>query len=668
MALTVKVPDGRTIKVPSDDREEASQIALDNAKKNPLPERDTTPLAAQLGEEDISTFGDIVKAPVAGVLGTLEGIVSLPAELIDWPTLDEGEVSVAETVRDAFDYITPTTRTGAGKAVKFVTQFMGPGIYASMIAKARGLGKLGQIGAFGAADVAATTPDVETLGDFFETGPTQRIETEDLVGSELSAAHLANRFKVASEGTALLLGGPAVIKAAAKGFGSMSEAVAKTDMAQAAAEGIRARFLDDVGTKADLENPTFLSRNIKKVKNKIAPYIRYRNDLPDDMVQSLRHLKISSDASGNKTARNSVEEITHGLEVLNKNGLLNETDQVSMLDALNDFLFPVQKGKTSRETIQSQGEKFLKDIDKRFGQAADKKRNIIGLNVYGTKGVFGHDKGLRFFKSAKTLRDDIDNLSRIIKDDLTDPIDLKLNKALTDVIENNMNFYGRTVYRAGHDVNFEPLRNADGTIDAIKQEKYNRAIDNILNNNMADSREAAQKVLAGIEKSVKSFSNANMKPKDMTSDEVLEGISTGILKGKKLDNLPAVRDYLGEYTGAKNIYGVIGRTKQADGTFKSEFGKIRQQTLEEQKVGLQYRVAETVSKMNNLIGQTKYYKGLRDYNDYLDPNKKFLFDEVPPGANYPDYEMIGSYKPGTTILTEGSIMRYGPLSGKWVKK
>ena len=204
----------------------------------------------------------------------------------------------------------------------------------------------------------------------------------------------------------------------------------------------------------------------------------------------------------------------------------------------------------------------------------------------------------------------------------------KLFNDLPDALENNMNFYGRTVYRAGHDVNFEPLRNADGTIDAIKQEKYNRAIDNILNNNMADSREAAQKVLAGIEKSVKSFSNANMKPKDMTSDEVLEGISTGILKGKKLDNLPAVRDYLGEYTGAKNIYGVIGRTKQADGTFKSEFGKIRQQTLEEQKLGLQYRVSETVSKMNNLIGQTKYYKGLRDYNDYLDPNKKFLFDEL----------------------------------------
>ena len=668
MSITIQVPDGRRVELPTDDLEVAKKAAANWAVKNPAPEIDTTELAARLDEEDVSTLGDMAKGIPAGILGAIEGVITLPAELIDYATLDEGEESIAEGIRDVFDTITPTTRTGAGNAVKFVTQFVVPGTVASKLAAARNIGRLGQIGAFGAADVAATTPDVETLGDFFETGPTQRIETEDLVGAELAAANLANRFKVASEGTALLLGGPAVIKAAAKGFGSMSEAVAKTDMAQAAAEGIRARFLDDVGTKADLENPTFLSRNIKKVKNKIAPYIRYRNDLPDDMVQTLRHLKISSVASGNKTARNSVEEITHGLEVLNKNGLLNETDQVSMLDALNDFLFPVQKGKTSRETIQSQGEKFLKDIDKRFGQAADKKRNIIGLNVYGTKGVFGHDKGLSFFKSAKTLRDDIDNLSRIIKDDLTDPIDLKLNKALTDVIENNMNFYGRTVYRAGHDVNFEPLRNADGTINAIKQEKYNRAVDNILNNNMADSREAAQKVLAGIEKSVKSFSNANMKPKDMTSDEVLEGISTGILKGKKLDNLPAVRDYLGEYTGAKNIYGVIGRTKQADGTFKSEFGKIRQQTLEEQKLGLQYRVSETVSKMNNLIGQTKYYKGLRDYNDYLDPNKKFLFDEVPRGANYPDYEMIGSYKPGTTIPTEGSIMRYGPLSGKWVKK
>lgn len=35
------------------------------------------------------------------------------------------------------------------------------------------MGKAGEIGAFAAADVIATTPDVETLGDFFDTGPTK---------------------------------------------------------------------------------------------------------------------------------------------------------------------------------------------------------------------------------------------------------------------------------------------------------------------------------------------------------------------------------------------------------------------------------------------------------------------------------------------------------------
>ena len=140
--------------------------------------------------------------------------------------------------------------------------------------------------------------------------------------------------------------------------------------------------------------------------------------------------------------------------------------------------------------------------------------------------------------------------------------------------------------------------------------------------------------------------------------------------------MPAVRDYLGEYTGAKNIYGVIGRTKQADGTFKSEFGKIRQQTLEEQKLGLQYRVSETVSKMSNLIGQNKYYKDLTDYNDYLGRakqadgtfNKQFLFDEVPTGARHADYEAIGSIDKYTGKPTESSMMKYGPLAGKFVKK
>ena len=43
------------------------QIAADN----PLPEIDPTQQAAQLGEEDVSTLGDVLKAPVAGLTPSL---------------------------------------------------------------------------------------------------------------------------------------------------------------------------------------------------------------------------------------------------------------------------------------------------------------------------------------------------------------------------------------------------------------------------------------------------------------------------------------------------------------------------------------------------------------------------------------------------------------------
>ena len=123
MSIKIKVPDGRTISVPTDDLEIAKKSVAQWVKKNPLPEIDRTERAAQLGEEDVSTFGDVLKAPAAGIISAISGAVSLPAELIDLVTLDEGEESIAEGVRDVFDTITPTTRTGLGQGVKFVFQY-----------------------------------------------------------------------------------------------------------------------------------------------------------------------------------------------------------------------------------------------------------------------------------------------------------------------------------------------------------------------------------------------------------------------------------------------------------------------------------------------------------------------------------------------------------------
>ena len=656
MSIKIKVPDGRTISVPTDDLEIAKKSVAQWVKKNPLPEIDRTERAAQLGEEDVSTFGDVLKAPAAGIISAISGAVSLPAELIDLVTLDEGEESIAEGVRDVFDTITPTTRTGLGQGVKFVFQYGVPGGIASKIAKTAGLGRAGQIGAFGAADVVATNPDVETLGDFFDTGPTKRINTEDLVGAEIAAANLINRFKVASEGTALLLGGPAMIKGIAKGTGSVADRIAKSNAAQsagntasAAVDGIKAKIFDNVGTTPDLENPGFISRNIKRLSDKIT----FRGDMPDDASKQLQHLKIQSVSLANKKARNSIEELTTGLKALNKSGQINDVDESAILNALNDYIFPTPKGKTSRESVQAGAAKMLKETDDLF-------KNIDDKRFSGSKSLFGKEKTYSLFDSAAKIRKDIDDMSNVIANDLRavdDLADNKLNEALIAEIDKNMNFYGRTVYRALTDPDFDPLyKPGTKIVDPVKEKKLNDALNEIVEKSGKDkvTRQEAEEQLENILSNVRSFSNANMKPKDMFLDDTLDGISKGILKNKKLDNLPAVRDFLGEYSAAKNVYGVIGRTKEKGGKIK--YGKLRERDLDEQKVGLQYRVSETVSKMANLIEQTNYYKNLKRHSDSLPNDRKFLFDKKPLGS-FGQFEQIPD-----------QISKYGALAGKYIKK
>ena len=210
--MLIKLYDGRSIDVPTDDVDKAKLVAARWAKENPVVER-----GAQLGEEDISALGDIGRGIGAGLVGAVEGIASLPAELADLAT--DPEESNAEAVREFFGQYKPTTSTTLGEAAKFITQFAVPGGLAAKAAKAAQLGRAGQIGSFAAADFAATTPDIETLGDFFDGGPTKRLDASELAGAERAAAELSNRLKVAGEGATLLLGVPAAVRVAAPVLG-----------------------------------------------------------------------------------------------------------------------------------------------------------------------------------------------------------------------------------------------------------------------------------------------------------------------------------------------------------------------------------------------------------------------------------------------------------------
>ena len=171
--IRVRLPNGRSVPVNTDDESVARRTAQRYLDENPLVER-----GAQLGEEDISALGDIGRGIGAGLVGAAEGLASLPAELIDYTT--DADESKAAAVREFFGQYKPTTSTTLGEVAKFITQFAVPGGFAAKAAKVAKLGRAGQVSAFAAADVAATTPDVETLGDFFDGGPTNWIVTGKL--------------------------------------------------------------------------------------------------------------------------------------------------------------------------------------------------------------------------------------------------------------------------------------------------------------------------------------------------------------------------------------------------------------------------------------------------------------------------------------------------------
>ena len=640
--IKVNLSDGRSLNIDTDDKD----VALGSARKflanNPFVER-----GAQLGEEDVSAFGDIARGVGAGLVGAVEGIASLPAELVD--LISDDDESNAQTVRDFFSQYKPTTSTTLGEAAKFITQFAVPGGLAAKAAKAARLGRAGEVAAFAAADVAATTPDVETLGDFFDGGPTKRINTEGLMGAERAAAELGNRFKVAGEGAALILGVPKALGLASKGIGAGADALAKTERLKNTARAIRDpdSILSNVGVKPDIEDPTFLQKNIAKASKLATRYLTFQGDMPDSLSKQLESLRVQELNSSNNAARQSLEEVDNTLKALKASGNLNDVDERVTLNALNDYLFAEKKGNKSREIVRNEARLTLSGIDET-------------LNKAKTPSLLLGKRDFDLVKTADKLRKQIDDMSDKILEDTF--MSAEMSAKLTTAIGANKTYYATRMYRSLKDENgYVPT--PDQTDKALK-EILN--ISEAANIGQAMSEEAAYGVLNDLRRKV-SFNNANMKPQDQFAESTLSGVGQKIMKGRTLDNLPAVRDFLGEYSGGSNVFG---RVKRSDGTFGEDV--IRQRSLEEQRVGLRTRAIETVDGMTKAITKANYYKNLNDYNNSLPLDNRFIFDAPP--ANLP-IEEIGKYKRigmedafSGAEVSQSAKNRFGPLAGKYVKE
>jgi len=642
--MLVKLYDGRSIDVPTDDADKAKLIAARWAKENPQVER-----GAQLGEEDVSTLGDIARGVGAGLVGAAEGIVSLPAQLTDLAT--DPEESNAEAVREFFGQFKPTTSTTLGEAAKFITQFAVPGGAAAKAAKAAQLGRAGQIGSFAAADFAATTPDVETLGDFFDGGPTKRLDTSELEGAERAAAELGNRLKVAGEGATLLLGVPAAVRVAVPVIGKGVDAVASTDVVKRTAQAIRDpdSILENVGVKADIEDPTFLQRNLAQASKKARKYLTFQGEMPDVFSRQLQALKTQQISAQNQRARQSMEEVDNALKALKSSGNLTETDERLTLNALNNYMFAENVGVSTapgfkpRDVVRQEGREALVALDRKLKSAT-------------SKSLFGGKRELSLLDAADKFRTQIDNLSDTIRNDTF--LTKDLSEGLAKAIGDNKGYYATRMYRSFKDKDaYVPdqnqLRSALDEIIRISESVPGQGL----------SEEAALGVLNNLRQRV----SPNTKPSDQFNDLTLSAVNRGPLRDRKLNDLPAVRDFLGEYSGASEV---IGRIKKKDGTFG--LGTIRQRSLEEQRIGIRTKAIDTIDGMSKAINKARYFQNLNTYNNTLPDGSKFIFDSRPVTASLQEadsYKRVGMEGAlSDAAVTTEAKQKYGPLAGKYVKE
>ena len=88
--IKVRLPDGRSVKVDTEDESVARQKAQVFYDNNPMPvER-----GAQLGEEDVSAAGEIARGVGAGLVGGVEGLSSLPEQITKQNSPNDGSYNL----------------------------------------------------------------------------------------------------------------------------------------------------------------------------------------------------------------------------------------------------------------------------------------------------------------------------------------------------------------------------------------------------------------------------------------------------------------------------------------------------------------------------------------------------------------------------------------------
>jgi len=490
-------------------------------------------------EEDVSTLGEIGRGIGAGVVSIPQGIAELGAGVYDL-LADE---DTTQSVTAFFEQYKPETTTGVGNFFKYATQFGIPGLGAAgILSKAGKLNTVNLIGASAATDFAFATNDIEPLTDMLLSGTSDDQRLQGIRGSELAAENLLDRIKIGAEAALVVTGTPIAIKYGAKAVGGTAAQLSKIPGVQESAN-----FLSDISTTA--VNGLKTNKGTSgKLFNYLSSKLTPKGALPNQAVFLAQAAKNGNVAARVLGVEQNFQNVNTLLTKIKRAGVINGDDEIAIAKSIQDYLRPldraiyeqaenVNKSKLELATeIQNTAKKDLVNSEKQI---------INLLNKAGKKDLANELASNGLVKNAEETRNTITGLSNEIYD-LTDP-----ERMVAKGIENPQ---GRDAILVS-----EEMRNTVKQYESLYGARSFRALEEnafLVDQSLKDKAiEEISRMGGGLDPKTASdifdeIASGNYFG-TYTFDKpiALEKFESGILKGRKLDSMPAVREALGEITG-----------------------------------------------------------------------------------------------------------------------
>ena len=631
---TVTLPDGTNVFIDSNDPEEIQRKIADFKNRK----------SGGSG----SGLGEIGKAPIAGLIGAVQGAATVPTTVIDFAF----DTDVTDGVNDFFESVKPDVEGTAGKTVEMLFQFGVPGL--GTVKALSGLSKAKQILAVGAVDAAVATDNIDTFADMFDKESDEE-RIKNLQGREAAAARFKERLQVFAETSTFVYGFPKVLggaaklagggldlaapyfNALAKGMDNKFGAVASAEKADKSSwDWIRKMFTYGGEYQQTAKN----NRAIMDVTQAQKTYAtNIASEIGDNMDKVQRTMLQAVQKGGKLNADDSLELVKSitayrtPLTVVERNfpGLSGDAKKAKMIKIQNESLKKIEsfEGKGNKIDYETLG---ITRIDEKTGKVIIDSNNKISEVLKNNRGLFALEQKLLFDLLAD-------------KKGIVTVAGKTLDNAFKEELERNIGMYGTTLYRQIIDKgNFKPA-----------PEVYERALNKIvevfdLNNKSKNPRSRAEQIFKQISDPETFKVSGTEKTQELLATNI---IPTGLLKGKKLKSLPEIREAMGEITPLNYKKGSEWKTALEDEAFAATATMTKIATL----VG-DIKAFDDIKALNDLAkvrGTTSFLKSADDLEKLgvetkelskIDPNTKELkidpkTGEQVSGGLLPDVEHNG---------------------------